>query len=89
MGGKLRFGDPGVRLFETSENGLDYFTSVPARFQPQDGKWRIAPYYHLFGSDELSQRAPGLPEPYAAAVHQTQPSGCREVGCERGYTRLL
>lgn len=26
MGGKLRFGDPGVRLFETSENGLDYFT---------------------------------------------------------------
>ncbi len=56
VGGKLRFGDPGVRLFETSENGLDYFTSVPARFQPQDGKWRIAPYYHLFGSDELSQR---------------------------------
>ncbi len=46
VGGKLRFGDPGVRLFETSENGLDYFTSVPARFQPQDGKWRIAPYYH-------------------------------------------
>ena len=40
------FSDPGVRLFETSENGLDYFTSVPARFQPQDGKWRIAPYYH-------------------------------------------
>ena len=63
VGGKLRFGDPGVRLFETSENGLDYFTSVPARFQPQDGKWRIAPYYHLFGSDELSQRAPVLPQP--------------------------
>ena len=35
VGGKLRFGDPGVRLFETSENSLDYFTSVPARFQPQ------------------------------------------------------
>ena len=68
VGGKLRFGDPGVRLFETSENGLDYFTSVPARFQPQDGKWRIAPYYHLFGSDELSQRAPvfqsRMPQPY-------------------------
>ena len=57
-----------MRLFETSENGLDYFTSVPARFQPQDGKWRIAPYYHLFGSDELSQRAPvfqsRMPQPY-------------------------
>ncbi len=23
-GRQLRFGDPGVRLFETSENGLDY-----------------------------------------------------------------
>ncbi|EFK3891689.1 NADH-quinone oxidoreductase subunit NuoG [Escherichia ruysiae] len=68
VGGKLRFGDPGVRLFETSENGLDYFTSVPARFQPQAGKWRIAPYYHLFGSDELSQRAlvfqSRMPQPY-------------------------
>nr|WP_322560091.1 NADH-quinone oxidoreductase subunit NuoG [uncultured Escherichia sp.] len=68
VGGKLRFGDPGVRLFETSENSLDYFTSVPARFQPQEGKWRIAPYYHLFGSDELSQRAPvfqsRMPQPY-------------------------
>lgn len=68
MGGKLRHGDPGVRLFEASASGLEYFTAVPASFRAEEGKWRIAPYYHLFGSDELSQRAPvfqsRMPEPY-------------------------
>ncbi|RXA32318.1 NADH-quinone oxidoreductase subunit NuoG [Escherichia coli] len=84
VGGKLRFGDPGVRLFETSENGLDYFTSVPARFQPQDGKWRIAPYYPLFGSDELSQRAPvfqsRMPQPYI----KLNPADAAKLGVNAG-----
>ncbi len=84
VGGKLRFGDPGVRLFETSENGLDYFTSVPARFQPQDGKWRIAPYYHLFGSDELSQRAlvfqSRMPQPYI----KLNPADAAKLGVNAG-----
>ena len=84
VGGKLRFGDPGVRLFETSENGLDYFTSVPARFQPQNGKWRIAPYYHLFGSDELSQRAPvfqsRMPQPYI----KLNPADAAKLGVNAG-----
>lgn len=84
VGGKLRFGDPGVRLFATSENGLDYFTSVPARFQPQDGKWRIAPYYHLFGSDELSQRAPvfqsRMPQPYI----KLNPADAAKLGVNAG-----
>ncbi|WP_231372106.1 NADH-quinone oxidoreductase subunit NuoG [Escherichia coli] len=84
VGGKLRFGDPGVRLFETSENGLDYFTSVPARFQPQDGKWRIAPYYHLFGSDELSQCAPvfqsRMPQPYI----KLNPADAAKLGVNAG-----
>ncbi|EOW5834555.1 NADH-quinone oxidoreductase subunit NuoG [Escherichia coli O8,160:H51] len=84
VGGKLRFGDPGVRLFETSENGLDYFTSVPARFLPQDGKWRIAPYYHLFGCDELSQRAPvfqsRMPQPYI----KLNPADAAKLGVNAG-----
>lgn len=78
MGGKLRHGDPGVRLFEASASGLEYFTAVPASFRAEEGKWRIAPYYHLFGSDELSQRAPvfqsRMPEPYIV-----EPGGCREA----------
>ena len=66
------------------ENGLDYFTSVPARFQPQDGKWRIAPYYHLFGSDELSQRAPvfqsRMPQPYI----KLNPADAAKLGVNAG-----
>jgi len=64
----LRLPLTGARLIEASATGLDFFTTVPASFEAQDGKWRIAPYYHLFGSDEMSQRSPvfqsRMPQPY-------------------------
>ncbi len=62
VGGKLRHGDPGVRLFEASASGLVLHGGA-GQLPAEEGKWRIAPYYHLFGSDELSQR--GVPEPDA------------------------
>ncbi len=84
VGGKLRHGDPGVRLFEASASGLEYFTAVPASFQAEEGKWRIAPYYHLFGSDELSQRAPvfqsRMPEPYI----KLNPADAAKLGVNAG-----
>jgi NADH-quinone oxidoreductase subunit G len=84
VGGKLRHGDPGVRLIEASESGLDYFTTVPASFQAQDGQWRIAPYYHLFGSDEMSQRAPviqtRMPQPYI----KLNPADAEKLGVNAG-----
>ncbi|PLM81202.1 NADH-quinone oxidoreductase subunit NuoG, partial [Klebsiella pneumoniae] len=84
VGGKLRHGDPGVRLFEASTSGLEYFTAVPASFQAEEGKWRIAPYYHLFGSDELSQRAPvfqsRMPEPYI----KLNPADAAKLGVNPG-----
>lgn len=84
VGGKLRHGDPGVRLIEATEGGLDYFTTVPASFQAQDGQWRIAPYYHLFGSDELSQRAPvfqsRMPQPYI----KLNPADAAKLGVNAG-----
>ena len=68
MGGPLRHGDPGVRLIEAGTGSLGYFAQVPESFRAQEGEWRVAPYYHLFGSDELSQRAPvfqsRMPQPY-------------------------
>lgn len=84
VGGKLRHGDPGVRLFEASASGLEYFTAVPASFQAEEGKWRIAPYYHLFGSDELSQRSPvfqsRMPEPYI----KLNPADAAKLGVNPG-----
>lgn len=68
VGGSLRFGDPGVRMFEATDSGIDYFTAIPPRFHAEAGKWWVAPYYHLFGSEELSQRSPvfqqRMPTPY-------------------------
>ncbi|MGF7447227.1 molybdopterin dinucleotide binding domain-containing protein, partial [Klebsiella michiganensis] len=84
VGGKLRHGDPGVRLIEASASGLEYFTAVPASFQAEEGKWRIAPYYHLFGSDELSQRAPvfqsRMPQPYV----KLNPADAAKLGVNEG-----
>lgn len=84
VGGKLRHGDPGVRLIEASASGLEYFTVVPASFQAEDGKWRIAPYYHLFGSDELSQRSPvfqsRMPQPYV----KLNPADAAKLGVNEG-----
>ena len=84
VGGKLRHGDPGVRLIEASADGLDYFTTVPESFQAEEGKWRIAPYYHLFGSDELSQRSPvfqsRMPQPYL----KLNPEDAAKLGVNAG-----
>ena len=71
-------------LIEASEDGLDYFTTVPASFQAQDGQWRVAPYYHLFGSDEMSQRAPvfqtRMPQPYI----KLNPADAAKLGVNAG-----
>ncbi|CCJ85319.1 NADH-ubiquinone oxidoreductase chain G [Cronobacter dublinensis 582] len=84
VGGHLRHGDPGVRLIEAGEGAIDYFTTVPQRFAPQDGQWRIAPYYHLFGSDEMSQRSPvfqsRMPQPYI----RLNPADAAKLGVNAG-----
>ena len=71
VGGHLRHGDPGVRLLEPGTGGLAYFSEIPPAFAPSStGEWLIAPYYHLFGSEETSQRSAviqeRMPQPYVA-----------------------
>lgn len=74
VGGKLRFGDPGVRLIETVDGGLNYFDAIPTAFTAQKDQWHVAPYFHLFGSEELSQRSDvvqeRMPEPYVMINHK-------------------
>ncbi|MFP3036513.1 MAG: NADH-quinone oxidoreductase subunit NuoG [Arsenophonus sp.] len=57
VAGQLRFGDPGIRLFNSNNNCLDYFTDIPFSWKRKNNQWIVAPYYHLFGSDETSQRS--------------------------------
>jgi len=68
VGGHLRAGDPGVRLITPSNTNSHWF-AVNAAFQTQATGFVVVPVHHLFGSDELSARAPvvqgRIPAPYA------------------------
>jgi NADH-quinone oxidoreductase subunit G len=73
VGGHSRKGDAGTRLIEAPATAnFRYFTSIPATFTAASNKWRVAPLYHIFGSDELSALAPvvaeKIPAPYIAVA---------------------
>nr|WP_113865097.1 NADH-quinone oxidoreductase subunit NuoG [Brenneria salicis]NMN91069.1 NADH dehydrogenase subunit G [Brenneria salicis ATCC 15712 = DSM 30166]RBP66565.1 NADH dehydrogenase subunit G [Brenneria salicis ATCC 15712 = DSM 30166]RLM31988.1 NADH-quinone oxidoreductase subunit G [Brenneria salicis ATCC 15712 = DSM 30166] len=84
VGGHLRHGDPGVRIIEAGESSLGYFDTIPSAFAAASGQWRVAPYYHLFGSDEMSQRSAviqqRMPEPYV----MVNPSDAAALGVNAG-----
>ncbi|MDW8846877.1 NADH-quinone oxidoreductase subunit NuoG [Erwinia sp. MMLR14_017] len=84
VGGKLRNGDPGVRLFEAGDAQLGWFDVVPAAFAGESNSWRVAPYFHLFGSEEMSQRSAviqqRMPEPYV----MVNPADAAKLGVNAG-----
>ena len=57
VGGHSRTGDAGARLFgNTPAPGLPYF-AAPSLISVSTGRYRVAPIYHLYGSDEMASRA--------------------------------
>ncbi|SEJ04030.1 NADH-quinone oxidoreductase subunit G [Pseudomonas linyingensis] len=66
VGGHLRAGDPGVRLFDAPADRLDWF-AVPAATLGAVGRWQVVALHHLFGSDETSSRAAPLQKRIQAA----------------------
>jgi len=72
VGGHLRGGDPGVRLFDPLHNppASTYFDRIPAAFAAAQGEWLSVPLHHIFGGEELSARAAPIaeraPKPYVA-----------------------
>lgn len=94
IGGPLRGGDSGVRMFEPApSNGRSYFSGIPSAFEPRDGEWLLVPMHHIFGSDELSLSAPGIAElatpPHVAVNADDLTEGEEvEVRCAGGTFRL-
>jgi NADH-quinone oxidoreductase subunit G len=82
IAGPLRGGDPGVRLIEPSRLGAGYYADFPPAFRVHVREWLIVPIFHVFGSEELSHRAPGVsqlaPEPYIAL----NPADASQFGAE-------
>jgi NADH-quinone oxidoreductase subunit G len=71
VGGHSRKGDAGKRLIEArADASFSYFAEVPAAFVPSTSKLRVAPLYHMFGSEEMTAKtavvAEKIPAPYVA-----------------------
>ncbi|WP_062742951.1 NADH-quinone oxidoreductase subunit NuoG [Erwinia persicina] len=84
VGGKLRNGDPGVRLIEAGVAQLGWFENVPAAFAGSHEGWRVAPYFHLFGSDEMTQRAPVIQQRMPEAYVMVNPEDAAKLGVNAG-----
>jgi NADH-quinone oxidoreductase subunit G len=90
VSGQLVGGDPGVRLFEppAQETGT-YFTAPAAVRAVADGMLTIVPRYHVFGSEELSSRAPGIMSRTGAASLALSAAECAKHGLHDGGTARL
>jgi NADH-quinone oxidoreductase subunit G len=69
IAGPLRGGNPGVRLIEpVKPEESQYSNGLTSVFDIRANEWVFLPAYHIFGSEELSRRAPGIaelsPKPY-------------------------
>ncbi|MBK4726571.1 NADH-quinone oxidoreductase subunit NuoG [Pantoea agglomerans] len=84
VGGNLRNGDPGVRLIEAGTTQLGWFDTVPVAFTGVNDVWRVAPYFHLFGSDEMTQRAPVIQQRMPEAYLMVNPDDAAKLGVNVG-----
>jgi NADH-quinone oxidoreductase subunit G len=84
VGGRLRAGDSGVRLIEPS--GARGYAAAAA---PRDGM-SIAVLAHIFGSEELSARAPVMESQLPGAYVALNPADAAAQGlAEGGVARVL
>lgn len=61
VGGALHGGDPGLRLVEPASKGT-YYQSIPDAFKASSKGLTAIPVYKIFGSEELSAKAPAVQE---------------------------
>ncbi len=85
VGGSLKGGAAGRRLIDPCATAqAPYFDNVPNPFSAQDDRWLAVPFYHVFGSEELSARAPAVaklvPVPYVAL----SPEDAKRLAVEDG-----
>ena len=61
-GGEIKGGSAGVRLIAPGQGVEVHTNSVPEAFQSSSTKLLLVPVYRVFGSDELSAKAPAIAE---------------------------
>ncbi|OLO05756.1 NADH-quinone oxidoreductase subunit NuoG [Salinicola socius] len=91
VGGHLRAGDPGKRLFLAPNAGItagggDYCTEIPAAFTPRHGEWQVIDLPQLFGGDEMSRRAEPIRERMATPQVALSEADAARLGIVAGET---
>lgn len=81
IGGHLRAGDSGVRLFD-GQSTIAYY---PAEVQAKAGL-TLAPIYHLYGSDEQSSRSEKVQERVAKPYVRLSQADATRLGLSQGQT---
>lgn len=82
IAGPLRGGDPGVRLIEPVNDDAALSITIPRSFQPRSGEWLIVPLFHIFGSEELTHRAPAVAQLFAEPYVALNCEDARALGSE-------
>ncbi len=83
VGGPLRGGNAGVRLLFPAGSG-GYPEAVPGPFTPPAGRWLLLPLAHVFGSEELSARAPAVAERMPPPTLSLHPQDAEALALEEG-----
>jgi NADH-quinone oxidoreductase subunit G len=87
VGGPLAGGDPGVRLVEPPASPAGgWFSSIPAAHSSPDGTLLLVPSHSVFGSEELSSRAPGIAQRTLPASLSLSSSAAAQLGLSDGRT---
>jgi NADH-quinone oxidoreductase subunit G len=85
VGGELRGGDPGLRLFKADPKAAaDFLAGVPAAFVPRPGEWLLLPHHLIFGSEELSMLSPPIAQRAAAPELLLHPADLERLGLTFG-----
>lgn len=86
VGGHLRGGDPGVRLFEPAANATcDYFKGIPEPCRvAKDGVFRVARLPQIYGTEELSALSPAVGGRIAPPFLGLSPADAAHLGLSEG-----
>jgi NADH-quinone oxidoreductase subunit G len=90
VGGSSLKGDAGSRLIEARTNShFNYFLDVPAAFVASATKLRVAPLYHIFGSEELSAQASVVDERIPQAYVAISSQDAARIGVQENATVIV
>ncbi|WP_423821510.1 NADH-quinone oxidoreductase subunit NuoG [Salinisphaera sp. SPP-AMP-43] len=80
VGGHLKGGDPGIRLFSPATETADFSA---AEVTPVAG-WQAVPMHHIFGSESQSARAPAIAERTPAPEFRMNAAAAKALGVTAG-----